>query len=227
MFAVCTRCQAALAQNELEGLCPRCLMEQAVPLERIEEAATTAPHSFVPPAPAELAPLFPQLEIIELLGQGGMGAVYKARQVKLDRLVALKVLPPVVAEGQGFAERFAREARALARLNHPHIVAVYDFGDVQGLYYLVMEYVDGVNLRQAMAEGKRSPPRALPLVAQLCSALQYAHETGVVHRDVKPENVLLDRQGRVKVADFGLAKLVGAAAAPGRLTGTRQAMGTP
>jgi serine/threonine protein kinase len=227
MFAVCTRCQAALAENELEGLCPRCLMEQAaVPLEWAEGAPTTPPGGFVAPAPARLAPLFGQLEVLELLGQGGMGAVYKARQVKLDRLVALKVLPPAAALGPGFAERFEREARALARLSHPHVIAVYDFGEVQGLYYLVMEYVDGVNLRQAMAEGKLSPPQALALVGQLCSALQYAHETGVVHRDVKPENVLLDRQGRVKVADFGLAKLVGPAQA-GRLTGTAQAMGTP
>src|SRR5262245_11233016 len=152
MFAVCTRCQAALAENELEGLCPRCLMEQAVPLEWAVGEPTTPPGgAFVPPAPAELAPLFPQLEVLQLLGQGGMGAVYKARQVKLDRVVALKVLPPAAARGPGFAERFAREARALARLNHPHVVAVYDFGDVEGFYYLVMEYVDGVNLRQAMA----------------------------------------------------------------------------
>jgi serine/threonine protein kinase len=226
MPAACTRCQAALAENELEGLCPRCLLEQALPLEWAGGAPTTPPGGFVPPAPAELAPLFGQLEVLELLGQGGMGAVYKARQVKLDRLVALKVLPPAAAQGPGFAERFAREARALARLSHPHVVAVYDFGEVQGLYYLMMEYVDGVNLRQAMAEGKLSPPQALALVGQLCSALQYAHEMGVVHRDVKPENVLLDRQGRVKVADFGLAKLVGPAQA-GRLTATAQAMGTP
>jgi serine/threonine protein kinase len=98
---------------------------------------------------------------------------------------------------------------------------------VEGLYYLVMEHVDGVNLRQALAEGKLEPARALPLVAELCAALQYAHEMGVVHRDVKPENVLLDRQGRVKVADFGLAKLVGQTQAEGRLTGTGQVMGTP
>src|SRR5262245_40272740 len=132
MPATCTRCHAELSPGELEGLCPRCLL-QAVPLQRFEGAATTPPGGFVPPAPAQLAPLFPQLEVLELLGQGGMGAVYKARQVKLDRLVALKVLPPAVAKDPGFADRFLREARALAKLSHANIVAVHDFGDVEGL----------------------------------------------------------------------------------------------
>jgi serine/threonine protein kinase len=226
MTAVCTRCQATLAANVLEGLCPRCLLLQAIVLERSDGGSV--PAAGLAPTVAELGPLFPQMEILELLGEGGMGAVYKARQVKLDRLVALKVLPPGVEKGPGgFAERFAREARALARLNHPHIVAVHDFGDVEGLYYLVLEYVDGVNLRQALAAGKLGPAQALLVVSDLCAALQYAHEMGVVHRDIKPENILLDRQGRVKVADFGLAKLVGQAQPPGRLTGSAQAMGTP
>jgi serine/threonine protein kinase len=227
MTAVCSRCRAALETNGLEGLCPRCLLAREIPLERIAGAETTPPTTFVPPTPAELAPLFPHLEVLELLGQGGMGAVYRARQVKLDRTVALKILPPAVAGAPGFAERFTREARTLARLNHPNIVAVHDFGDVNGLYYLVMEYVEGANLRQALTGGQLDPHRALPLVAELCSALQYAHEMGVVHRDIKPENVLLDRQGRVKVADFGLAKLLGPAPSAPRLTGTQQAMGTP
>jgi hypothetical protein len=183
---------------------------------------------FAPPSAAALQPHFPQLEILELLGQGGMGVVYKARQVKLDRLVALKVLPPGVEKGpRDFAERFTREARALARLNHPHIVAVHDFGDVEGLYYLVLELVEGVNLRQALEAGKLEPAQALVIISELCAALQYAHEMGVVHRDIKPENILLDRQGRVKVADFGLAKLVGQAQPPGWRTGSGQAMGTP
>src|SRR5215470_16487340 len=128
MTAVCARCRAPLAADVLEGLCPRCLLLPA--LERIEDAATSAPAGFTAPGVAELARLFPQLEILELLGQGGMGAVYRARQIKLDRLVALKVLPPAVANDPGFAERFTREARALARLNHPHIVGVHDFGEV-------------------------------------------------------------------------------------------------
>jgi predicted Ser/Thr protein kinase len=187
---------------------------------------------FIPPDPEELARHFPNLEIEELLGQGGMGAVYKARQRRLDRLVALKILPPEVAVGPGFAERFTREARALAQLNHPHVVTVYDFGEAGGMYYFLMEFVDGVNLRQMIDRGKLDPREALAIVPQVCEALQYAHEEGVVHRDIKPENILLDKKGRVKIADFGLAKLMRKDDAPfGRaafaLTGSRQVMGTP
>jgi tRNA A-37 threonylcarbamoyl transferase component Bud32 len=176
------------------------------------------------PTIEELAKLFPHLEILELLGQGGMGAVYKARQIKLDRFVALKILPPAVADDRDFAERFAREARALAKLSHPNIVGVHDFGQNAGLFYLMMEFVDGVNLRQAIQLGKLRAEQALSLVRDLCDALQYAHDQGVVHRDIKPENILLDRKGKVKVVDFGLAKI---AKGTTRLTGTQQVMGTP
>jgi predicted Ser/Thr protein kinase len=180
---------------------------------------------FTAPSIAELAPHFPQLEILELLGQGGMGAVYKARQKNLDRLVALKILPHDSGD-RGFAERFTREARTLAKLNHPGIVAVHDFGTAGNLYWFVMEYVDGVNLRQAKKAGTLTPAAALAVVPQICEALQFAHDAGVVHRDIKPENVLIDAKGRVKIADFGLAKLIDR---PDRshLTGTHQAMGTP
>ena len=112
--------------------------------------------AFVPPTVAEVAKLFPQFEILELLGHGGMGAVYKARQPALDRLVALKILPAALAVDAAFADRFAREARALAGLNHPNIVTIYDFGQAGGFYFLVMEFVDGVNLRQAMKAGSRT-----------------------------------------------------------------------
>jgi hypothetical protein len=107
-----------------------------------------------------------------------------------------------------FAERFQREAQALARLNHTNIVTVYDFGEVDGLYYLMMEFVDGVSLRQLLQTRKIAPEEALAIVPKICEALQFAHEQGVVHRDIKPENVLLDKQGRVKIADFGIAKIV-------------------
>jgi serine/threonine protein kinase len=189
--------------------------------------ATNSGGAFTAPSIAALAPLFPHLAILEVLGQGGMGAVYKAQQIKLDRLVALKVLPPAVAGDPDFAERFTREARALARLNHPNIVLVHDFGDVQGVYYLLMEFVDGVNLRQTLTAGRPEPKQALALVSELCAAMQYAHEMGVVHRDIKPENILLDRHGRVKVADFGLAKLVGPTQPADRITTIGKAMGTP
>ena len=233
----CPQCGATLPKGGLAGLCPACLMQQGV-------AADTATRSeakpFVPPPVEEVARLFPQLEILGFLGKGGMGAVYKARQPALDRLVALKILPAQTAPDPGFAERFTREARALARLSHPNIVAVHEFGQVTqssagvppasppgvppgsvsataevptpppppALPYFIMEFVDGVNLRQLQRAGRLSPRKALQIVPQICDALQYAHDEGVVHRDIKPENVLIDRKGRVKIADFGLAKIM-------------------
>ncbi len=225
----CRRCQAEVAADAPEGLCPACLLRQVIDArhETEDRSAGRSPSlAFVPPTLAELARHFPQLEILALLGQGGMGAVYKARQTKLDRLVALKVLPPEVARDPAFAERFTREARSLARLNHPQIVTVYDFGDADGLYYFTMEYVDGRNLRDLLQEGPLPAAQARALVLQICDALQYAHDEGLVHRDIKPENILLDRKGRVKIADFGLAKLVGLTPTYLTLTGANEVMGT-
>jgi hypothetical protein len=168
---------------------------------------------------------FPELEILALIGHGGMGVVYRARQPRLDRLVALKILPPALATQPGFAERFTREARALGRLSHPNIVAVYDFGERAGIFYLMMEFVNGVNLRQAMRAGVK-PEQALSLVPRICEALQFAHDHGVLHRDIKPENILLDTTGTPKLADFGIAKLAGEAGAVSGLTQTGAALGT-
>jgi hypothetical protein len=222
----CPLCANSLPPDAPHGLCPRCLLDSALRPPPAQVSTTPPGAPFTAPDPVALAPLFPQLEVLELLGQGGMGAVYKARQVKLDRLVALKVLPPEVGKDPAFAERFTREARALARLGHPHVVGVHDFGESGGLFYLLMEYVDGGNLREAMAGGQPGPAEALAVVGQVCDALEYAHAEGVVHRDVKPENILLDRRGRVKVADFGLAKLAGGPRAEWTLTGSRQVVGT-
>lgn len=231
----CPRCRAALADDSPQGLCPACLLSEGIESESAPgavdgAAVTTPPSGSHPPLTGEiddLQPNFPTLEILELLGRGGMGAVYKARQKNLDRLVALKVIPPEAAKDPTFTERFNREARALARLNHPNIVTVYDFGQAGNIYYLLMEYIDGVNLRQAQRAQRLEPSEALAIVPQICDALQYAHDQGVVHRDIKPENVLLDRSGRVKIADFGLAKLIGRGVDDFTLTGTQQVMGTP
>ncbi len=161
-----------------------------------------------------------------MIGHGGMGAVYQARQRGLNRLVALKILPPGLAHDPGFSERFAREARTLARLNHPNIVTVYDLGQAGPLYYFLMEFVDGVNLRHLLRNHQLSPRDALALVPQICEALEYAHGEGVVHRDIKPENVLLDQKGRVKIADFGLAKMLGAGPQDLQLTQSNHVLGT-
>ena len=219
----CPQCGATLPTGALEGLCPACLLKQGA---TAETAAPSDFPPFQPPTLEEVAKAFPQLEIIALIGRGGMGAVYKARQPALDRYVALKILPPQVAAGPGFADRFNREARALARLSHPNIVAVHEFGQANGLPFLIMEFVDGLNLRQLERAGKLSPREALQIVPQICEALQFAHDEGIVHRDIKPENILLDKKGRVKIADFGIAKIIGREAEIG-LTETGGSVGTP
>jgi tRNA A-37 threonylcarbamoyl transferase component Bud32 len=201
----CPQCHAPLPTDAPQGLCPACLMEVAgLPTDQDTLPLTEADL----PELADIAAAFPDLEIIEKIGQGGMGVVFKARQPKLDRLVALKVLPKALAAMPGFPERFTREGRVLARLSHPSIVTVHDFGESGGYCFLIMEYVDGVNLRQAMRAGRFTPEQALKVVPDICAALQAAHEQGVLHRDIKPENLLLDTKGRIKIADFGIAKLL-------------------
>ncbi|SPE58943.1 putative Mitogen-activated protein kinase kinase [Verrucomicrobia bacterium] len=232
----CPRCGGELPGGPSGDICPRCA---AALLQATQTEMSDGPtrRSFTPPSLAELAPLFPQLEVLELLGCGGMGAVYKARQKELERIAALKILPHDVGADSAFAERFSREAKALARLNHPGIVTIYDFGRANGRYYLLMEFVDGVSLGKLLEGGRVSPREALAIVPQICDALQYAHDQGIIHRDIKPENILLDRRGRAKVADFGLAKLMGhvsepraesgSAAKPAALTDAGKVMGTP
>ena len=225
----CPRCGAAIPAEAPQGLCPACLLAGvALGTETVATFTTPGqPAARGVPTLAEVAAAFPQLEILECIGQGGMGVVFKARQPKLQRLVALKLLPQFAAADAGFRERFTREARLLARLNHPNIVTVFDFGDAGGFFYLLMEYVDGANLRQAMRAGRFTPGQALEIVPKICDALQYAHSEGVLHRDIKPENILLDLKGRVKIADFGIAKLAGQREPGETLTASGAAVGTP
>src|SRR5687768_14900795 len=169
----CPKCGRLMPPGVLAGLCPACLLAQGAETDAGEGASTPPFH---PPPLAEVARLFPQLEIIALLGAGGMGAVYKARQPGLDRFVALKILPATNTSGVNFAERFNREARALARLSHPNIVAVHEFGQAGALHYFLMEFVDGANLRQLERAGRLSPREALQIIPQICDALQYAHD---------------------------------------------------
>ena len=229
-MATCPTCQREIPADAPSGLCPICAigLARSKPLRAADlptrELTGEGPDEV--PSPQMLSRLLPQFSVEELIGVGGMGAVYRARQPKLDRPVAIKIMSGKFARQPAFAERFAREARTLARLNHPQIVSVFDFGEVNGFYYLVMEYVDGINLREAIAAGKLPAEEVLQIVQQVCEALQFAHDLGVVHRDIKPENILLDQRGRVKIADFGLAKLTADPQLPVSLTGTRQVLGT-
>jgi len=216
----CPQCGAALGLDAPEGLCPGCLLKAGLVPD-----ADTAPGGWTPPSVESLNPLSEDLEVVRRIGQGGMGAVYEARQKKLDRRVALKVLRPELGEEPGFPERLAREARALAKLAHQNVVGIHDFGKAGTFHYVVMEYVDGQSLRQLLQAGRIDPGRAAQIAIQICSGLRYAHDQGVIHRDIKPENVLVDTTGRVRIADFGLAKL-SAGARGDTLTGTHDVMGT-
>lgn len=230
----CQTCGAPLTEGAEFAYCPGCLAREAMEPAAVDSGlAETQEGSsnsrFQPPSADELDALLPGISIEKLIGHGGMGAVYRGRQISLDRDVAIKILPREIQASQQLGERFQREAQTLAKLHHPNIVAVFDFGQVEGLYYFVMEYVDGVTLRETIQSKTVSPDAALKMIPVICDALQFAHSRGVVHRDIKPENILVDREGQLKIADFGLAKMLnhdGKASKEMELTGTQQVMGT-
>jgi serine/threonine-protein kinase len=196
----CPRCRRAYPAGRL-GLCPACLLEAEIP-------------------PALLGD---SLELVEEIGRGGMGTVWKARHLRLGRTVAVKFLAPELAAQPDFERRLEREARALALLSHPGIVGVHDYGREDEVGYIVMEYVEGTPLSAAIP---LPVDRAVVVARQVLEALAYAHRRGVVHRDIKPENILVDAAGAVKVTDFGIARLVSGEADPG-ITAVGRVVGTP
>jgi serine/threonine protein kinase len=168
------------------------------------------PHSaFVAPDPAELAPLFPGYDIEGLIATGGMGAVYQALQRSLDRTVAIKILPQEFSQDEAFCTIFEAEAKAMAKLNHPNLIGVYDFGEVAGMLYIIMEYVPGQSVFHSANGVAIDPTEVVRLVTGICHGLAHAHENGVIHRDIKPSNILLDLEARPKIGDFGLARNTG------------------
>jgi serine/threonine protein kinase len=168
---------------------------------------------------------FGAYEVLEELGSGGMGRVYRAKNLTLERIVALKTLAQQFSSDKEFVQRFLKEARAAARLNHPNIVQIYDFGCEEGVYYLAMEYVDGESLRALLRRSRIRERDALLLIRHAVAALAVAHAQGIVHRDIKPDNLMLTaRRDRLKLVDLGIAKRMGEDQA---LTQTGQAVGTP
>lgn len=220
----CPKCGHHLPAGPAHSGCPFCLVDLA--LEWPSRTSSGGP--FTPPSLADLRERFPWLEVVALIGGGGMGAVYEAVQPELERRVALKVLPSERAEDVIGVERFRQEARLLAKLDHPHIVRVHNAGHERGLFFLVMEFVDGANLRELIGGGGLPPDETLRIAGEICEAVAFAHEHGIVHRDLKPENILVDDRGRVKIVDFGIARWTGAdRAASVTLTGADVRVGTP
>ncbi|MHB8419173.1 MAG: serine/threonine-protein kinase [Myxococcales bacterium] len=182
-------------------------IERSVPVP-LEE--TVAPRSQLPSPGGPKPPSIPGFELLTVVGRGGMGEVWKARQLSLGREVALKTLAAHLAEERDFVRRFEKEATALASLAHPNVVAIFDRGSASGIYYLVMEFVAGPSLRERMmAAAGLAPEEALDVIGQVLAAMEYAHGRGIVHRDLKPENILLAGGQLAKVADFGLAAILG------------------
>jgi serine/threonine protein kinase len=162
--------------------------------------------SFEAPDPADLAPLFPGYEIQGLIATGGMGAVYRAVQKSLDRTVALKILPTELSKDAAFCAGFEAEAKAMARLNHPNLIGVYDFGEVNGMLYIIMEFVAGQSIYHSAYGMAVDQGEVIRLVTGICNGLAHAHDHGIIHRDIKPSNILLDFNAQPKIGDFGLAR---------------------
>ena len=175
--------------------------------------------TFQAPSPEALAGLLPQFDINGFIAQGGMGAVYSGRQSSLERDVAIKILPREMGEDPEFRESFAAEAKAMARLNHPNLIGVFDCGDVDGMPYIVMEYVQGCSLHESAFEQAIEREQAIDIVKGICDGLAHAHEHGIVHRDIKPANILLTLKAEPKIGDFGLAHAADADT-PGLVMGT-------
>ncbi len=240
----CPQCGTSLPSDATAGLCPRCILAQAMqPPAAVAEDLTgldvtvrvaapvssgTIRQEVELPLPEELTNLLPHgnYSVESFLGQGGMGAVYKGTQVRLKRPVAIKIMRRALGKDYDFEQRFEREAQAMAKLNHPNIVSVIDYGEAGPDYlYIVMELIVGADMMDVIRGGLMTQEMALSLLPQICDALQFAHDHGIVHRDIKPSNIMLTKDGRIKMADFGLAKRFDVESSFRTQTGT--GMGTP
>ena len=180
----------------------------------------STPPQFKAPTTEELQQLLPAYDVLSFIAKGGMGAVYKAHQKSLERNVAIKILPREFGEDHGFRRRFEDEAKAMAKLNHPNLISVYDFGEVDHMLYIVMEFVDGKSFHESFHGRAIAEKEVAHLVAGICEGLAHAHEAGILHRDIKPANILLDSKNRPKIGDFGLARLTEETEGEGIIYGT-------
>ena len=226
----CSKCGAALATTTLRGLCPKCLALFAFADEGNATVITASPPGVgsSPPAASALSAsvrYFGNYELLDEVARGGMGVVYRARQASLNRTVALKMILAGQFASAADVQRFRTEAEAAANLQHPNIVTIHEVGEHEGRHYFSMDYVEGKNLGARLKEqGPLTATRAAELAKTLAEAVHYAHQRGTLHRDLKPQNILMDPEGRPRITDFGLAKRLQAA---DTLTATGAVMGSP
>jgi serine/threonine protein kinase len=228
---LCRECGKPLETDALLGLCPECLMKAGLPGPP-KATIAVSPDAFIEGPESETKEFTPgtklgyigDYELLEEIARGGMGVVYKARQSSLKRTVAVKMIRSGQLAGEAEVKRFHTEAEAAAQLQHPGIVAIHEIGEHEGRHYFSMDFVEGKNLAQ-IANGKPVSPRsAAEWLKAIAEAVQYAHQRGVLHRDLKPQNIMVDAAGRPRVTDFGLAKnLTG----DSTLTNTGAVMGSP
>ena len=203
--ARCQECGESIPADAPEGICPQCVLLHGI--SELPGSSSTSALTSKTINADDVAAAFPKLELLEKVGGGGMGTVFRARQPGLDRTVALRILT-TGSPSPEFHERFLREARAMARLSHPDIVTIHEFGESEGYYYFIMEFVEGQSLAARLQDGAMKSEETKRILGTVARALEFAHGKGIIHRDIKPGNILLGKDGSVKVADFGLAKLV-------------------
>src|SRR5580704_5783853 len=228
---LCPQCGAELLGDAPAGLCPRCLLQQGIgngsgtPSTTVNDPRL-APRTTNPgaPGPGTQVRYFGDYEILEEIARGGMGVVYKARQVSLDRIVALKMILAGRLASETDVERFYTEAKAAANLQHPNIVAIHEVGQHNGQHYFSMDYVEGESLAKLVDAGPLPALKAAAYLKTIAEAIEFAHRQGTLHRDLKPSNILIDGFDQPRVTDFGLAKRIEASA---QVTATRSLMGTP
>ena len=219
--SVCENCGDKIFEDAPKGLCPACVLETGLGL-LVEE--TVAPHERDDPGRGQMPIDFGEYELLEEVGRGGQGIVYRARQKSLNRTVALKIISSGHWATEAHLKRFRREAEAAASLAHPHIVPIHEVGERDGSCYFSMKFVEGEQLDEIVRREPMAPRRAADLIAKVARTVHYAHEHGILHRDIKPGNILMDQQGEPHLTDFGLARLL---ETESTVTRTLEVLGTP